>query len=93
MRPAPSIFARHTVGLVDALTQAETAGKRLDDGLPESLEEVIAAYGHRHFKLKVAGSLDADIDRLARISAVLDRLAEPYFTTLDGNEQFVTSIR
>ena len=89
LRPAPSIFARHTVGLVDALTQAETAGKRLDDGLPESLEEVIAAYGHRHFKLKVAGSLDADIDRLARISAVLDRLAEPYFTTLDGNEQFV----
>ena len=54
LRPAPSIFARHTVGLVDALTQAETAGKRLDDGLPESLEEVIAAYGHRHFKLKVA---------------------------------------
>ena len=88
LRPAPSIFARHTVGLVDALTQAETAGKRLDDGLPESLEEVIAAYGHRYFKLKVAGSLDADIDRLARIAAVLDRMAEPYFATLDGNEQF-----
>ena len=83
-----AIFARHTVGLVDALTHAETAGKRLDDGLPESLEEVIAAYGHRYFKLKVAGSLDADIDRLARIAAVLDRTAEPYFATLDGNEQY-----
>jgi hypothetical protein len=88
LRPAPAIFARHTVGLVDALMRAETAGKRLDDGLPESLEEVIAAYGHRYFKLKVAGSLDADIDRLARIAAVLDRAAEPYFATLDGNEQY-----
>ena len=88
LRPASSIFARHTVGLVDALTQADTAGKRLDDGLPESLEEVIATYGQRYFKLKVAGSLDADIDRLARIAAVLDRIPEPYFTTLDGNEQF-----
>jgi hypothetical protein len=88
LAPAPSIFARHTVGLVDALTQAETAGKRLDDGLPESLEEVIAVYGHHHFKLKVAGAIDADIDRLTRIAAVLDRLAKPYFATLDGNEQF-----
>jgi hypothetical protein len=82
------IFARHTVGLLDALTRAETAGKRLDDGLPESLEEAIAAYGHRHFKLKVAGNLDADIDRLCRIAAVLDRAAEPYVATLDGNEQY-----
>ena len=88
LRPAPSIFARHTVGLVDALTRVDTAGKRLDDGLPESLEEVIATYGQRYFKLKVAGSLDADIDRLARIAAVLDRIPEPYFTTLDGNKQF-----
>jgi hypothetical protein len=86
--PAPSIFARHTVGLVDALNRAESAGKRLDDGLPETLEEVIATYGHRHFKLKVAGSLDADIDRLSRIAAVLDAITEPYFATLDGNEQF-----
>ena len=88
LAPAPSIFARHTVGLLDALTQSETLGKRLDDGLPESLDEVIGAYGHRHFKLKVAGFLDDDIDRLSRIAAVLDRMREPYFATLDGNEQF-----
>ena len=86
--PARSIHVRHTVGLVDALTKAETAGKRLDDGLPESLEEAIAAYGHRYFKLKVAGDLDADIARLAAIAAVLDRADEPYYSTLDGNEQF-----
>lgn len=88
LAPAPSIFARHTVGLVDALTRTETAGKRLDDGLPESLEEAIAVYGHTYFKLKVAGAIDADIDRLTRIAAVLDRVATPYFATLDGNEQF-----
>lgn len=88
LRPGPSIFVRHTVGLVDALTRSETAGKRLDDGLPESLEEVITAYGHRYFKLKVGGTIDADIDRLAGIASVLDRLKEPYYVTLDGNEQF-----
>ena len=46
LEPAKSIHARHTVGLVDALTRAETAGKRIDDGLPESLEEVVTFYGH-----------------------------------------------
>lgn len=86
--PAQSIHARHTVGLVDALTRAETAGKRLDDGLPESLEEAIARYGHTYFKFKVNGDLEADIDRLSRIATVLDRRPEPYFATLDGNEQY-----
>ena len=88
LEPADSIFVRHTVGLVDALMRTETAGKRLDDGLPESLEEVIAAYGHRYFKLKVGGKVEADIERLAQIAAVLDRIDEPYAVTLDGNEQY-----
>src|ERR1043165_6281098 len=43
LTPAASIHARHTVGLVDALTRAEAGGQRIDDGLPESLEEVVAA--------------------------------------------------
>lgn len=85
---ADRIAARHTVGLVDAITRAETAGKRLDDGLPESLEEVIVAYGHRYFKLKVGGKVDEDIERLAAIAAVLDRDAGAYKATLDGNEQY-----
>ncbi len=88
LRPARSIFVRHTVGLLDALTRAETIGRRLDDGLPESLEEAIAAYGHRYFKLKLGGAIAADIDRLGAVAAVLDRIPEPYFVTLDGNEQF-----
>lgn len=88
LKPAPSIFVRHTVGMVDALTRAETAGHRLDDGLPESLEEVVAAYGHRHFKLKVSGDIAADIARLEGIAAVIDAIADPYVVTLDGNEQY-----
>ncbi|MBV8840246.1 MAG: mandelate racemase, partial [Alphaproteobacteria bacterium] len=51
LAPAATIQARHTVGLVDALTRAQTAGQRIDDGLPESLEEVAATYGHRFYKL------------------------------------------
>ena len=88
LAPVTSIQARHTVGLVDALTRAETEGKRIDDGLPESLEEVIATYGHRYFKLKVAGNVDADIERLCGIAALLDRIDAPYQATLDGNEQY-----
>jgi hypothetical protein len=41
-----------------------------------------------HFKLKVGGRVDADVDRLGRIAAVLDRIPEPYLVTLDGNEQY-----
>lgn len=88
LRPARTIFVRHTVGLLDALTEAELGANRLSDGLPESLEAAIAAYGHKYFKLKVAGDLAADLDRLRRIAAVLDSSSEPYFATLDGNEQF-----
>ena len=89
LRPAPMIAARHTVGLVDALTRADLApAQRLDDGLPETLEEAIETYGHRHFKLKVAGAIDADVERLAGIADVLDRTVGDYKVTLDGNEQF-----
>ena len=88
LKPADTIFVRHTVGMLDALTRDDTVGNRLDDDLPQSLEEVIAVYGHRHFKLKVGGQIEADLARLSRIAAVLDRIAEPYFVTLDGNEQF-----
>ena len=83
--PASNIAARHTVGLVDPLTSVEVA-ERPDD-LPVSLDEVIAHYGHRHFKLKLAGNVAQDIERLTQIAAVLDTLPT-YAVTLDGNEQF-----
>jgi hypothetical protein len=69
LAPSDHIHARHTVGLVDPLTAADIApGKRVGDGLPETLEEVIDTYGHRYFKLKVGGDLAADLERLAAIA-------------------------
>ena len=87
LQPAATIHARHTVGLLDAITAADQK-ERVGDGLPETLEEVIAAYGHRYFKLKVAGQVQADLARLEAIAAVLDRADAPYFASLDGNEQY-----
>ncbi len=87
LQPCADIEARHTVGMVDAITAADLT-QRVNDGLPETLEEVVRTYGHRYFKLKVGGKLDADIARLEAIAAVLDRLPDPYFVSLDGNEQY-----
>jgi hypothetical protein len=87
LRPAGEIHARHTVGLVDPITAAERR-ERLDDGLPETLDEVVAAYGHTYFKLKVGGNIEADVARLSAIAGVLDAGAAPYVVTLDGNEQY-----
>jgi hypothetical protein len=86
-QPAADIEARHTVGMLDAITQGDLA-ERVGDGLPETLEEVIRSYGHRYFKLKVGGQLSADLARLEAIAAVLDRILDPYFVSLDGNEQY-----
>lgn len=87
LRPRASVAARHTVGLVDPITAADQ-GQRVNDGLPETLEEVIARYRHRYFKLKVAGDARADVERLAAIAAVLERIDGAYHVSLDGNEQY-----
>ena len=89
LAPASTIESRHTVGLVDPIVAADQpAGTRVDDGLPETLEEVVATYGHRFFKLKVSGHLDADLERLTRIAGVLDTIRDPFQISLDGNEQY-----
>lgn len=87
LRMGPTIAARHTVGLVDAITHADPS-EPVDDGLPRTLEEVVAAYGHRWFKLKVAGDPVSDVARLVAIAGVLDRSPHPYRVSLDGNEQY-----
>ncbi|MBX9751550.1 MAG: mandelate racemase [Roseococcus sp.] len=85
--PRPGrIHARHTVGLVDPITAADQE-ERVNDGLPETLEEVAATYAHVYWKLKVGGNVEADVERLTRIASVLDRLPG-YQATLDGNEQY-----
>jgi len=71
------------------LTAADrTPLERINDGLPETLEEVVSYYRGRYYKLKVAGDIKADLERLARIAAVLDARLPDYRATLDGNEQY-----
>jgi hypothetical protein len=89
LRMTPCIEVRHTVGLVDPIPAADQRpGERVGDGLPETLEEVVRHYRGRYYKLKVGGDVRADLDRLARIAAVLDRELPDYRATLDGNEQY-----
>jgi len=87
LAPATSIAARHTVGLVDAITAADLQHP-VNDGLPETLDQVVQRYGHRHFKLKVGGRVADDLARLTAIAAVLDRIDGEIVVSLDGNEQY-----
>jgi L-alanine-DL-glutamate epimerase-like enolase superfamily enzyme len=86
LAPSPSIALRHTVGLADAITAADLTA-RVNDGLPETLDEAIDSYRCSYFKLKVSGAPEQDIARLTAIARTLDRLSS-YVVTLDGNEQF-----
>ncbi len=84
MKRRDSLLVRHTVGIADMLRGHPA---RVRDGLPESLEEAIARYGLRWFKVKLGGDVDADLSRLRDIAGVLDALPA-YGVTLDGNEQY-----
>jgi hypothetical protein len=97
-RPLRRIAARHTVGLIDPLTDSSaasppTAGESVelsDDGLPQSLEACIRAYGLTHFKIKLGGDAARDLARLRDVAAVIQRNCRDYAFTLDGNEQYKT---
>jgi hypothetical protein len=85
-RPS-QVVLRHTVGLADRLTDSDP-GADPRDGLPATLEAAIRRYGLHHFKLKLCGRIEADLERLTRIADVLQRLAGDWRVTLDGNETF-----
>jgi len=87
VRPLTRIAVRHTVGLSDPITPEDVAVP-LNDGLPESLRDVIRTTKVRWFKIKLSGDVTGSLDRLRRIAEVLDQEAEDYEVTLDGNEQF-----
>jgi hypothetical protein len=84
------VTLRHTVGLADRLTDSYP-GVDPQDGLPATLEAAIRRYGLHHFKLKLCGRIEADIERLTRIAEVLQRLVGDWRVTLDGNETFADS--
>ena len=86
--PLSRLHVRHTVGLVDPITAADVpADERLDDGLPQTLEEY-ARQGIAYYKVKASGDLEADLARLQAIAALLDGGGTEYRITLDGNEQY-----
>ena len=89
-QPLAKVIARHTVGLSDPLTAADvTVEDRLDDGLPQTLEDCVKFYGLHHFKLKVRGDVEHDLARLRQVAAVVtSRCGRDYAFTLDGNEQY-----
>jgi hypothetical protein len=88
-RPVTTMLVRHTVGLADPIRVTDiAAADRLEDGLPQALDEYIARQGIRYFKIKVNGDLEADLDRLVQIASLLDQAAGDYHVTLDGNEQY-----
>ncbi|MDO7881917.1 hypothetical protein [Antiquaquibacter soli] len=87
---APEIAIRHTVGLSDALTDDEVVDAPAD-GLPVSLDSVLARYGVTHLKIKTAGRLDDDIPRLHRILDVMGAAGIDPVLTIDGNESMRTA--
>lgn len=87
--PRTSVIARHTVGLTDPLTADEIpASERVEDGLPQSLEECVQAYGLTHFKIKLCGNVEKDRARLYALARLLDRVSPNGALTLDGNENY-----
>ena len=83
-----SIAARHTVGLVDPITAADP--EQVNDGLPETLEEVVAALRpHAGSSSRSAATSTADVERLTRDRrGARPRAVAPTSASLDGNEQY-----
>jgi hypothetical protein len=88
--PRARLLIRHTVGLSDPLTDAEISpAERVDDGLPQSLEACVQAYGLTRFKIKLCGDDERDLDRLRAVVRLLESRASPRWSfSLDGNEQY-----
>lgn len=81
------IRIRHTIGYDAPLSAAEIGPDAPRDGLPVSVDQVIAAHGVTAFKIKLKGDPDPDLARLRAIGATLDPLPG-YTATLDANEQY-----
>jgi len=88
--PLNACFVRHTIGLGDALTDADIPpAERVDDGLPQDLESSIRAYRLCYFKVKLTGAAERDFPRLRELSHLLQHeTGGRFFVTLDGNENF-----
>jgi L-alanine-DL-glutamate epimerase-like enolase superfamily enzyme len=89
--PRPTLPVFHSVGASDPL-EASDVRRRLEDGLPNTLEEWIPRDGLIRFKIKLnGGDLAADFERVVRIDRVVNRAqaargARDWKYSLDFNE-------
>jgi L-alanine-DL-glutamate epimerase-like enolase superfamily enzyme len=75
--PRPTMPVFHSVGASDPL-EASDVRTRIDDGLPNTLEEWIPRDGLIRFKIKLnGGNLEADIERITRIDRIVTRVQGP----------------
>ena len=87
--PITRTSVRHTVGLGDPLTRPDIPPEELcNDGLPQSLDDVIDTYGITYFKIKLFGDEARDFSRLKQTAAVIGERLNHYAFTLDGNENY-----
>jgi hypothetical protein len=89
-QPLTSTQVRHTVGLTDPITPGDILeSERVNDGLPQDLENCIRVYGLRACKIKLTGKPDHDLARLNNLNEVITReTGGDFLATLDGNENF-----
>jgi L-alanine-DL-glutamate epimerase-like enolase superfamily enzyme len=72
--PQPRMPVFHSVGASDPL-EAVDVHTRIDDGLPNTLEEWIPRDGLIRFKIKLnGGDVEADIARILRIDRIVTRM-------------------
>ena len=85
--PRQAMSVRHTVGLSDPLLESDVGEEdRLDDGLPQSLEACLQAYGLTYLKIKLPAELAEARLRLRSIEDLLRERSDRCQFTLDGNE-------
>lgn len=90
-KPQPTLATRHTVGMLDVLrTRDIPPERRVADGLPQALQEDLAAYGHRWLKVKIGAGPERDAARLLELADFLAEVDRAPGLTLDGNEQYPT---
>jgi L-alanine-DL-glutamate epimerase-like enolase superfamily enzyme len=88
-RPTDSLALYHLAGALDPLTSADLRA-RLNDGLPETLEEWIHAERPDHIKIKLDGrNLAWDVDRVLAINRVASSIEADgnWRYSLDFNER------
>jgi len=91
-QPKATMPLYHLVGALDPLTDGDLA-QRINDGLPETLPEWIAADGLTHLKIKLNGdNLAWDVDRVVAIERVAaaaqqERGCAAWYYSADFNEK------